>query len=230
MDLSIIIPTFNEQDNIREITTRIQTALKNSQINYEIWFIDDSRDETPTLLDALSKQFPELHYFHRENARGLGTAVVEGFNRSQGNYLIVMDADLQHPPELLPSIIKKLQSGADVVIPSRFIEGGSDGGLNVFRKLVSWVARVIGQIAIKQFRNISDCTSGYFGLKRSVIENITLDPSSWKILMEILVKGNYNSITEIPYQFMARDAGTSKMSMREQWNYVCHIFKLARKQ
>lgn len=226
MDLSIIIPTFNESRNVGIITERIREALKPGKYNYEIWFIDDSRDETPQILEQLSRKYPQVHYVHRENGRGLGTAVVEGFQQSSGKYMVVMDADLQHPPELLPVIAQRLREGIEVVIPSRFVPGGSDGGLNPFRKLVSWTARVIGQVFIKRLRHISDCTGGYFGLRRSVIEGADLDPIGWKILMEVLVKGKYKTVHEVPYAFTERNAGESKMSTHEQWNYIRHIGKL----
>jgi dolichol-phosphate mannosyltransferase len=139
-----------------------------------------------------------------------------------------MDADLQHPPEIIPQIIFNLQQGADIVIPCRFMPGGSDGGLNIGRKLISWVARSLGHLMIKKIRPIADCTSGYFGLQRNVIEGVPLTPTSWKILLEIIVKGNTKLIHEIPYQFVARDSGASKMDWREQWYYICHIMQLAR--
>ncbi|MDF2690840.1 MAG: hypothetical protein K0S29_695 [Gammaproteobacteria bacterium] len=226
MDLSIIIPTFNERENVQVIAQRIKAALAGLSLSYEIWFIDDSKDETPSILEELAKAEPEVRYIHRENARGLGTAVVEGFAKAKGQYLVVMDADLQHPPELLPKIIEKLQQGNELVIPSRFVKGGSDGGLNAFRKLVSWTARVIGQIALKRLRKITDCTGGYFGLNRTVIEQVKLDPIGWKILMEVLIKGRYSKVTEVPYEFVDRHAGESKMSLKEQWNYLRHIAKL----
>lgn len=225
MQLSIVIPTFNEKQNVVTITTRIREALK-GVCNYEIWFVDDSKDETPNILEELSCEYPEVNYVHRTNARGLGTAVVEGFQKSEGQFLIVMDADLQHPPELLPVIYQRLRDGVEVVIPSRFVEGGSDGGLNVFRKLVSWTARSIGRMAIKRLRRITDCTGGFFGLHRSVIDNAKLNPIGWKILMEVLVNGEYSTVHEVPYSFTNRDAGESKMSLREQWNYIRHIVKL----
>jgi dolichol-phosphate mannosyltransferase len=226
MYLSIVIPTFNERENVRTIVERISLSMRGNEHPYEIWFIDDSRDDTPIVLAELAAVHPEVKYHHRENGRGLGTAVVEGFERSTGEYVIVMDADLQHPPELVPTILERLSEGMDVVIPSRFVPGGSDGGLNAFRKLVSWTARVIGQIAIKRLRAVSDCTGGYFGMRRAVIEGAPLDPIGWKILMEVLVKGHYQSVHEIPYSFEARDAGESKMSMKEQWHYLRHIGKL----
>lgn len=229
MELSIVIPSFNEGPNVVEITKRIQASLNPLGCQYEICFVDDSHDETTMLLEALSKKFNEVHYVHREHGSGLATAVVEGFRKTCGMYIVVMDADLQHPPELLPQITKRLVEGIEVVIPSRFVNGGSDGGLSPVRKFVSWTARVIGQISIRRLRRISDCTSGYFGIQRSVIENVELDPIGWKILMEILVKGRYNTVHELPYSFVERNAGESKMSIREQWNYLRHIVRMIRK-
>lgn len=226
MLLSIIVPTFNERDNVPVVVERIEKAMQQSTSDYEIWFVDDSRDDTPIILEALANSHPHVHYLHRENGRGLATAVVEGFARASGEYFVVMDADLQHPPELLPTILDRLQAGTDVVIPSRFVRGGSDGGLNAFRKLVSWTARVIGQLAIARIRKISDCTGGYFGLKRSVVKDVEMDPIGWKILLEILVKGNYQTVHEIPYEFHSRDAGESKMSTKEQLNYLHHLVRL----
>jgi dolichol-phosphate mannosyltransferase len=226
MELSIVIPTFNERENVGKIVHRIDQALEDSGCTYEIWFIDDSTDDTPKRLAELAQAHPHVHFVHREHERGLGTAVVEGFRRTDSQFIVVMDADLQHPPELLPTILQRLREGVEVVIPSRFVPGGSDGGLNWFRKLVSWTARKLGQLAISRLRSISDCTSGYFGLRRSVIEGADLNPIGWKILMEVLVKGHYATVHEIPYAFEARDAGESKMSLREQWNYLRHIWTL----
>ncbi|MCL6444951.1 MAG: glycosyltransferase, partial [Alicyclobacillus sp.] len=124
MQLSLIIPTFNERDNVRPLLTRILAALSDAGLteeDVEIWFVDDSTDQTPEVLAELAARHPCVHVFHRTAARGLGTAVVEGFHRSSGKYLVVMDADLQHPPELLPTILRRLQEGIDIEIPSRFV-------------------------------------------------------------------------------------------------------------
>jgi dolichol-phosphate mannosyltransferase len=225
MDLSIIIPTFNEASNVKKIVQQITAILKNNPCHYEILFIDDSQDHTRLILEQLVHEFPVVRTIYRRNKTGLASAVVEGFRHSLGSKIIVMDADLQHPPELLPLILKRL-SEADIVIPSRFVAGGSDGGLNVIRKAISWTARTIGRLAIKKLRNISDCTGGFFGLNRSVITSSLLDPIGWKILMEVLVKGNYHSIHEIPYTFQIRNSGQSKMSLKEQTNYLKHIVRL----
>ncbi len=227
MDLSIVVPTYNERENVRTLTERVSTVLAGSGYSYELIFIDDSRDDTPAVLAKLAERHPHVRFFHRDGERGLASAVVKGFSLSKGSYIIVMDADLQHPPELLPVIMKRLAQ-AEVVIPSRFIGGGSDGGLSVFRKLVSWTARMIGRLSIRRLRVISDCTSGYFGLHRNVIANARLNPIGWKILMEVLVKGDYHAVHEIPYAFVARDSGASKMTWRDQYDYLRHIVRLAR--
>ncbi|QQE79051.1 glycosyltransferase family 2 protein [Alicyclobacillus sp. SO9] len=228
MDVSIIIPTFNEKGNVGTIVERIEAALATTSYSYEIWFVDDSEDDTPDFLSEIANADPKVRYVHRDTDRGLATAVVEGFRRASGNHLIVMDADLQHPPELLPIMIERLIEGIEVLIPSRFVRGGSDGGLNTFRKFVSWTARTIARISIRRLRDVSDCTGGYFGVRRSVIEGVELSPVGWKILMEILVKGHYSTVHELPYKFVSRQAGQSKMSVHEQWNYLRHIVKLVK--
>ncbi len=227
MDLSIVVPTYNERDNVRILTERVLAALAGSGYSFEIVFVDDSRDDTPAILAKLAAEYPCVKFMHRSGERGLASAVVKGFALSCGNYIVVMDADLQHPPELLPIILKRL-ARADVVIPSRFIAGGSDGGLSIFRKLVSWTARLIGQLSVRRLRVISDCTSGYFAFHRSVIANADLDPVGWKILMEVLVKGDYHAVHELPYAFVARGGGESKMTWKDQFDYLRHIVRLAR--
>lgn len=198
-----------------------------SALQYEIMFVDDSSDDTPAVLQKMSEEWPEIRYIHRTGKRGLASAVVDGFAGTSGKSIVVMDADLQHPPEVIPLMLERLAQ-SDIVIPSRFISGGSDGGLAVHRKLVSWVARKIASVAIRRLRDVSDNTSGFFALRRSVIKNVMLDPIGWKILLEVLVKGNYSTIHEIPYTFVSRDAGTSKMCAAEQWNYLRHIARLVR--
>ena len=225
MELTIIIPTYNEQDTVRLIVRRIHEVVSKTACQYEILFIDDSIDETPAILNELRQEYKEVDYIHRSGERGLASAVVRGFACANGSKMIVMDSDLQHPPELIPIIIERL-SNADIVVPSRFIAGGSDGGLTLYRKLVSWTARVIGRIFIRKLRNISDCTSGYFGINRSVIAEKKLDPVGWKILMEVLVKGAYSTVHEIPYCFGVRGEGTSKMTATEQWDYLRHLARM----
>lgn len=223
-EVTIILPTYNEKDNVIVITERIRACLEAE--NYEILFVDDSRDDTPKVLERLASRYPEVRFVHRTDERGLATAVIEGFGRAAGKYFIVMDADLQHPPEVIPEMVRLLRSGVDVVIPSRFLPGGSDGGLGPLRKLISWTARWIGRMAIRRLRPLTDITGGFFGIRAEVVEGASLNPVGWKILMEVLVKGRFDRVVEIPYVFQAREAGASKMSLREQWNYLRHVARL----
>lgn len=225
MKLSIIVPTYNESLNVIALTEAIKATLKDD-VPYEIVFVDDSTDNTPEVLNSLAQSIAEVRYEHRVHERGLGTAVVRGFELATGDVLTVMDADLQHPPELLLRMLHEINAGADVVIPSRFIPGGDDGGLAVHRKIVSAVARYMGKLALKSIRKINDPTSGYFMFRKEVIQGKTLKPIGWKILIEVLVRGAAHRVVEIPYEFHPRNAGESKMSLTEQWNYLRHLFKL----
>ena len=121
---------------------------------------------------------------------------------------------------------EEIKNHSDIIIPSRFIPGGDDGGLSVSRKLVSFVARWIARMLFKSIRKVSDPTSGIFMFRKSIIKNKILRPTSWKILIEILVIGEYKNITEIPYKFQSRRYGKSKMSFKEQINYLTHILSL----
>lgn len=226
MDLSIIVPTYNEGDNVKTLTDRIIQVMANRQHSFEILFVDDSDDRTPLILEKLAFLHSCIRFHHRENERGLATAVVKGFQIAQGNYLIVMDADMQHPQELIPDILQLLYSGVDLVVPSRFVTSGSDGGLNWQRKIVSWTARTMARLALKKARPITDCTGGFFGINRTVIDNVSLNPIGWKILLEIIVKGHYDNFKELPYSFLNRQANLSKMNFREQYNYIRHLAAL----
>ena len=226
MDLSIIVPTYNEGENTITLVEKIIAALEPLDYYYEIIFVDDSSDETPAILESLSRKHRQVCFHHRPGERGLGTAVVKGFQLAAGKYLLVMDADLQHPPELIPVILKRLEEGTQLVIPSRFVQGGDDSSLNIPRKLVSWVARILARGLLKRVRPVKDCTGGYFALHSKVIDNVELKPIGWKILIEIIVKGHYTKTLEIPYKFRVRKTNLSKMSYREQYNYLKHLAAL----
>ncbi len=224
--LSIIIPTYNERENVFAIAERINSIGLLEP--YEMIFVDDSNDDTLSYLEILSQRDQRVIYNHRENEKGLGTAVVKGFELARGDILAVLDGDLQHPPELLAKMLVMINQGADIAIATRFIDGGGDDGLNLFRKIISSAARTMGKFLLKPLRKISDPTSGFFMFRKSVIENAELTPIGWKILIEILCKGTYETIAEIPYRFARRIVGRSKMSYGEQWNYIKHLIRVFR--
>lgn len=224
--LSIIVPTRNESGNIRPLAERVAAALSGIT-SYELIFVDDSNDDTPIKIAAVKDIDARIRLLHRYTSNGLSGAVLDGFRISRGRYLVVMDADLQHPPELLPKIFWTLQGGADIVLPSRYVNGGRDGGLSPIRKFVSWSARTIGKLFIPGLRGLTDITSGFFGLHRSVIENAHIRPRGWKILIDVLAKGTYTSVKEIPYQFAQRHTGESKLDSSVSLAYLAQVVSLA---
>jgi len=227
--ISVVIPTFNERDNVGILCERIDKALRG--ISYEIVFVDDSNDDTPQVIEGLRQQDSRIRLCHRENGTGLATAVIDGFGLAAGKYIAVMDADLQHPPEILRSMYAALAiEKCDFCIPSRFIRGGSDGGLNLYRKFVSGVARYIGKIALSSIRKISDPTSGLFMFRRECITNADLRPVGWKIMIEVLAMAEYGSVCEIPYTFCRREFGESKLSAKVTKEYLVQVWGLRKRE
>ncbi|OAT85828.1 glycosyltransferase [Desulfotomaculum copahuensis] len=222
--LTVIIPTYNEQRNVAGLAGRIVRALADT--DYEILFVDDSTDNTPQVLTRLCRINRRIRFIHRPGRRGLASAVATGFAAAGGDVLAVMDADLQHPPEMLPVLLRRIQEGSDLVIASRFVPGGSNGGLSLLRRLVSNAARLIGQLALKDLRRTSDPMSGFFMFKKEVIAGVALAPLGWKILAEIMVRGHFQHLAEVPYTFRSRREERSKMNLREQVNYLRHILRL----
>ncbi len=229
--ISVVVPTYNEAENVGNLVNQIDYALRG--IDYEVIFVDDSTDDTPDAIRKVMEENGNVRLEHRESEKGLATAVLKGFSLAQGDYIAVMDADLQHPPAILRSMYAVMETGADFCIPSRFIPGGSDGGLNLYRKLVSGVARYIGVILLPSLRKITDPTSGLFMFRRAVIEGADLRPIGWKIMVEVLAMGTYKSVVEIPYKFQARPAGESKLSSKVTIEYlkqIAGLMKRGRKQ
>jgi len=222
--VSIVVPSYNERDNVKKLVEQIDAAL--SGIEHEILFVDDSTDDTSQVIEEIAKEKPHVRLKHRTEEKGLATAVILGFKLAEGDYLACMDADLQHPPTILRPMYAALESGADFCIPSRLIPGGDDGGLNWYRKLVSGTARLIGQILLPCLRHISDPTSGLFMFRKECIQDADMRPVGWKIMVEVLAMAHYKSIVEIPYAFQQREAGESKLDSKVTMQYLQQCFGL----
>jgi len=222
--LSIVIPTYNEGVNATRIAAFISSALRD--YDYEIIYVDDSDDlSSRDILRKLCVDDKRRCILRTENT-GLATAVAVGMQQASGDYIIVMDADGQHPARVITDMVRAAVAGNDIVIPSRYVPGGSDSGLKGNRGLMSFVARSLGRRALKGIRQLTDPTSGFFLVKKSVIKGVALDPVGWKILIEVLEKGKYSKVQEIPYNFAERVYGASNMSIRTQLDYVRHLVKL----
>ena len=226
--VSIIVPTYNEEENVRLLVERIDRALRG--MPYEVIFVDDSTDGTTGLLKDMAARNPRVRVFHRSGERGLASAVVLGFRLAHGDRFVVMDADLQHPPELIPTLLHAMdQSGADIVVPSRYVPGGSTAGFSWLRKAMSLVARWLAHLLVPAVRVTSDPLSGFFLVQRRVVEGVELAPIGWKVLLEVLARGRYRKVLDVPYAFRARNAGLSKMTLHQQWEFLLHIAALRRR-
>jgi dolichol-phosphate mannosyltransferase len=224
--LSIIIPTYNERENLKELVERIFSSLKGSK--FELIIVDDnSPDGTGELADKLASKHKNMTVVHRQGKLGLGTAVMDGIKAADGEIIGVMDADLQHPPELLKTMLEKAEGGADIVIASRYVKGGKTEGWSFFRKLVSKGALWLSHLSLPQTRKVKDTQSGYFLFKRQVIENVPIDVKGFKLLVEILAKGNYKEVVEVPYTFKIRKAGKSKLGSMQILSYVKQLLRLS---
>jgi dolichol-phosphate mannosyltransferase len=227
-NISLIIPTYNERDNILPLTQRISQVL--SGFSYEILFVDDnSADGTAELANSLADRYP-VKVFVRKNKKGLATAVADGLSHTSGEVVVVMDADLQHPPEVIPDLLRAIEAGADMAVASRYVKGGGCQGWSLSRRLISRGAIFISHLLLPATRSVKDVTSGFFAFNRQVVEGAELKPSGYKILLEILMVGRHRTVAEVPFVFVTRERGKSKLGSRQQIDYLKHIFSLMRRQ
>jgi len=219
----VIVPTYNEKDNLQELAIRVFEACKSAGIEAELVIVDDnSPDGTGAFADELAKTH-RIKVIHRAGKLGLSSAVLEGFKAASGSILLVMDADLSHPPEKIPEMVSKIESGeAEMVVGSRYVKGGSVENWPFTRKIISKSATLLARWLTK----VKDPMSGFFALKRSVIDCVELNPVGYKIGLEILVKGKCSKVAEVPIHFADRKAGTSKLGGTEVLKYIDHVTML----
>jgi dolichol-phosphate mannosyltransferase len=222
--LSIIVPTYNERDNLTLLIEKIHSTLIG--YDYELLIVDDnSHDGTAALASSMSMKYP-IHVIVRQKERGLASAVVFGFSQTDSDTLAVMDADLQHPPQVLEEMLKALRPDVDLVIGSRYVKGGSCEGWGLGRRVISKGAIFLAHLLLPRTRQVSDPMSGFFLIRRPVISGAHLKPTGYKILLEILMMGHYRSAVEVPYCFRVRERGESKLSIRQQTDYLKHLLSL----
>ncbi|MEJ1091100.1 glycosyltransferase [Microbacterium istanbulense] len=226
MGYSVIVPTFNEGPNVAALVQRLSAATDLA----EILFVDDSTDDTTAEISRVALTSPvPVRVIHREQATGgLGGAVLEGLAAAVSDVCIVMDGDLQHPPEVVPLLIERYESGgADVVVASRYTGGGSAGGLaGVFRMMVSrastWVTKAMFP---RRLQGCSDPMTGFFLVDRRAVDARVLRPRGFKILLEILARHTLR-VSEVPFRFADREAGESKASLRQGARFLRQLASL----
>jgi dolichol-phosphate mannosyltransferase len=219
-DLSIVVPTYNERDRLAELVDAAFAAAAGAGLALELIVVDDnSPDGTGALADELAAT-RSMRIVHRPGKLGLGTAVVAGFGVATAPVLGVMDADFSHPPALIPALFAAMQrTGADAVVASRYIPGGSTPNWPWSRRLLSrvgcWLARPIAPIR--------DAASGFFLIKAPVARGVQIQAGGFKICLELLVRAAPAHVVEVPYRFDDREQGESKMSLREAAGYLYQL-------
>lgn len=227
--VSIIVPTYKEAPNIPILTRRLFDALAKAGLTGELIFVDDhSRDGTEEAVAELARELP-VRLITRTDDRGLSSAVVRGFHEAKHDVLLCMDADLSHPPESVPDVITPItESRADFCIGSRYVAGGrtkEDWGF--FRWLNSKVATLLA----RPLTSTSDPMAGFFCIRRETLqraEQAGLNPIGYKIALEIMIKARCEQVVEVPIEFSDRLHGKSKLTLRQQLEYLRHLWRLYR--
>lgn len=227
--LSLVIPTFNEGQNIKEIISILVGLLDRTiPTDYELIVVDDdSPDRTWELARELIATYPQLQVIRRQTERGLSTAVIRGWQVARGEILGIIDADLQHPPEILLKLWTQITQGAELAVASRNITGGGVSEWSLLRRLLSRGAQLLGLIILPEvISRLSDPMSGYFMVRRSAIANQPLNPVGYKILIEIVARGQIRRIAETGYIFRERRTGASKVTWKQYVEYIQHLIRL----
>ena len=222
--VSVVAPTYREAENLPSLIGRLRDLRRNNSLDLELLIMDDdSRDGTEELIAGLGEEWIRL--FTRTTDRGLSRAVCDGLKRARGEVIVVMDADLSHPPETIPALVEALAAGHDFALGSRYVKGGSTfDKWGIFRQLNSGIATLLAM----PFTVVKDPMSGFFALPRTTYERAAdrLNPIGYKIGLELIVKCKCKRVKEIPIHFAERKFGESKLTLSEQTKYIKHIRRL----
>lgn len=218
--LTMVVPTYNERERLEELVTAVFAACDARGVALEMVIVDDnSPDGTGALADGLAATF-RLRVVHRAGKLGLGTAVVEGFQVASAPIVGVMDADFSHPPSLVPDLFEAIRAtGADVVVGSRYVPGGSTPDWPLKRRLLSRAACLLA----RGLSPIRDAASGFFLIRRDIAQGTTIQAGGFKICLELVVRSRAARLVEVPYRFDDRELGDSKMSLREAAGYLVQL-------
>lgn len=233
IDCTIIPPTFNEAKNVRRLVNSITNVFKKTPWYYEILFVDDSADETPNIIKQLAKEDSRVRLIHRaeEERTGLATAFIKGFEHAKGDLVVCMDADMQHPPHLIPKLVEtlKMDPSMSMAVASRYAPGGSEAGLDKwYRKVVSNCSKFITQLIFPATKKTGDPMTGFFAFRKRILRGVNLRPQGFKILVEMLVRIRHLKVIDIPMQMQKRFAGYTKASIKQGLAFFKHLINLAR--
>lgn len=226
-DLSIIIPTYNEAENIQNTIQHISHIVRNSNVPFEIIIVDDSStDNTQQIvIDLIARRYPVV-LITRAKDPGLSQSVMAGIEKARGSVVVVTDADLSHSVELIPTMYNDIKTNnTDIVIGSRYMSGGGIEDWPLKRRIISWGATFLSKILFPQ---TTDPISGFFGIKKDLVLNTpNLRPKGYKILLEFLGKCKWNKITELPYTFKNRKLGNSKLKTTTIVDFIKQLIDIS---
>lgn len=225
--LALVIPTLREAENIRGVLDHVRSVLDPTKVPYEILVVDDdSRDGTEAIVSEVSVQDPRVRLLVRKGEKGLSGAVLYGWERTDAAILGVMDADMQHPPELLPQLLSAIQEGCDLAIGSRYTKGGQLGEWNPVRKFLSAAAVWVTWPLQSGHARANDPMSGFFMVHSSCLRQAVFQKTGFKLLLEVLVRGQIKTVKEIPFAFGLRHKGASKANLKVGWDYALLLGRL----
>ena len=191
---------------------------------WELIIVDDgSPDGTADLAESYADVHP-VKVVRRPGKAGLASAVLAGFAQARGDILVVMDADLSHPPEVVPALVKAIDDGADLAVGSRYVDGGATIGWPLRRRVVSRVACLMGNALVP----VRDATSGFFAVRRTALDGVHLNAIGFKIGLEVIARARTKKIVEVPYTFRDRELGASKFGRREVGQYLQQLAMVGR--
>jgi dolichol-phosphate mannosyltransferase len=227
--LSMVIPTYNEARNIAELLNLLGSVLE-AELGgaYELIVVDDdSPDGTWKIAGDLAGRDSRIKVLRRIGERGLATAVVRGWQVARGEVLGVIDGDLQHPPKVAAELWSAVARGADMAVASRRVKGGGVDRWNLWRRMSSRGAQLIGVALLPEVTgSVSDPMSGFFLVRRSVLEGVPLSPCGFKILLEVLGRARPCRVAEVGYVFCCREDGASKATLRVFLDYLLQLLRL----
>jgi dolichol-phosphate mannosyltransferase len=226
--LSLVVPTYDEADNIEALLRSLHDVLTGCRVGFEILVVDDdSPDRTWEVARNLASELPGIRVIRRTGASGLATAVTCGWAHARGEILGVIDGDGQHPPAVVADLLAAMADRTDVAVASRHVPGGGVSNWSAFRRLLSRCAQALGLLLLPgTVGRVTDPMSGYFLVRRDVIADTDLDPVGYKILLEVLARGDVRRVAERPYVFLERERGESKVSARHYVDYLRHLMRL----
>ena len=229
--LSVILPTYNEAENLGPLIDRLERqrpSLPEGEL--EVIVVDDaSPDGTARIAELSNRAYGNVRLVRRPKRMGLASAILRGSEEARGELLAVMDADLQHPPELLPAAARRLRDGADLVVLSRFAESGRVVRRSALRSFLSRTAIALTHRMLAETRMLSDPLSGFFLLRAELLRGQSLRGLGYKLLPELVVGRSSLRLEEMPFTFAPRAAGKSKMSLGVLWSYLRLLVLLKRR-